>query len=76
MTNFREAAALLLRAAAAIQVGSGPELTGALARLLSDAQAREALGQAAWSAVRAHQGACLRTIAAIERVLTLPERGA
>ena len=73
MTNFREAASLLLRADAAIQVGSGPELTAALARLLADAPARQVLGQAAWSAVRTHQGACVRTVAAIERVLAMPE---
>jgi 3-deoxy-D-manno-octulosonic-acid transferase len=76
MTNFREAAALLLRADAAIQVRSGPELAATFARLLADAPAREALGQAAWTAVRAHQGACVRTIAALERVLTPPEPGA
>jgi 3-deoxy-D-manno-octulosonic-acid transferase len=73
MTNFREAASLLLRADAAIQVASGPELTAALMRLLADPPARQALGQAAWSAVRAHQGACVRTIAAIERLLVLPK---
>jgi 3-deoxy-D-manno-octulosonic-acid transferase len=72
MTNFREAASLLLRADAAIQVGSGSELTAVLARLLADAPARQALGQAAWSAVRTHQGACVRTVAAIERMLALP----
>jgi 3-deoxy-D-manno-octulosonic-acid transferase len=72
MTNFREAAALLLRADAAIQVGNESELATALGRLLGDPTAREALGRAAWNAVRAHQGACVRTVAAIERVLTLP----
>jgi 3-deoxy-D-manno-octulosonic-acid transferase len=72
MTNFRDAAALLLRADAAIQVGDGTELAAAFARLLADAPAREALGRAAWNAVRAHQGACVRTVAAIERILALP----
>ena len=75
MTNFRDAAALLLRAGAAIQVGDGTELTAALERLLGDAPARQALGRAAWSAVRAHQGACVRTVAALERVLSLSARG-
>jgi 3-deoxy-D-manno-octulosonic-acid transferase len=76
MSNFRDAAAMLLRADAAIQVGDGPALASALERLLGDAPARQALGQAAWRAVRAHQGACVRTIAALERVLALarPDR--
>jgi len=76
MTNFRDAAALLLRADAAIQVKDGAELTEALGRLLGDAPGREALGRAAWIAVRGHQGACVRTIAALERVLAvaLPPR--
>jgi len=74
MTNFRDAAALLLRADAAVQVRDGMELAAALKRLLTDAPARQALGRAAWSAVRAHQGACVRTVAALERVLTLSGR--
>ena len=40
MTNFRDAAALLLRADAAIQVKDGAELTEALGRLLGDAPGR------------------------------------
>ena len=71
MTNFRDAAALLLRADAAVQVEDASALATALGRLLADAPARQALGRAAWSAVRAHQGACVRTIAALERVLAL-----
>jgi 3-deoxy-D-manno-octulosonic-acid transferase len=73
MSNFREAAALLLRGDAAIQVADGTELAAALGRLLADTPARQALGKAAWSAVRAHQGACVRTVAAIERMLTFAE---
>jgi 3-deoxy-D-manno-octulosonic-acid transferase len=76
MTNFRDAAALLLRADAAVQVGDGSELAAALAKLLADAAARQSVGRAAWSAVRAHQGACVRTIAALEGVLARPARGA
>jgi 3-deoxy-D-manno-octulosonic-acid transferase len=75
MTNFRDAAALLLRADAAVQVADGPALGAALARLLADAPGRQTLGRAAWSAVRAHQGACTRTIAALERVLAVSARG-
>ena len=74
MTNFRDASALLLRANAAVQVGSGSELGAALERLLTDAPARQALGRAAWSAVRAHQGACVRTVEGLERVLALSAR--
>jgi 3-deoxy-D-manno-octulosonic-acid transferase len=72
MTNFRDAAALLVRADAAVQVGDGAALVATLRRLLGDAPARQALGRAAWSAVRAHQGACVRTVAALERVLEAP----
>ena len=75
MTNFRDAAALLLRADAGVQVRDGSELASALGRLLGDAGARQSLGRAAWSAVRAHQGACVRTIAALEGVLAMPARG-
>jgi 3-deoxy-D-manno-octulosonic-acid transferase len=74
MTNFRDAAALLLRADAAVEVKDGTELAAALERLLTDAPARQALGRAAWSAVRAHQGACVRTVAALERALALSGR--
>src|SRR5262245_12317356 len=74
MTNFREAAALLLRDEAAIQVADGAELSAALRRLLADAAARQALGRAAWNAVRAHQGACVRTVAALEGVLRQSDR--
>src|SRR5262245_5126421 len=75
MTNFREAAGMLLRADAAVQVKDGEELTAALVRLLADGPARQALGRAAWTAVRAHQGACVRTVSALERVLAVSERG-
>jgi 3-deoxy-D-manno-octulosonic-acid transferase len=74
MTNFRDAAALLLRADAAVQVKEESELGPALGRLLGDARARQALGRAAWTAVRAHQGACVRTVAALERALALSGR--
>jgi 3-deoxy-D-manno-octulosonic-acid transferase len=74
MTNFRDAAALLLRNDAAIQVGDGAQLAATLGRLLADAPGRAARGRAAWSAVRAHQGACVRTIAALERVLAVSGR--
>src|SRR5262249_1046418 len=74
MTNFRDTAALLLRAEAAVQGGSEAELGAVLARLLTDASARQGLGQAAWNAVRAHQGACVRTVAGLEGVLGSQDR--
>jgi 3-deoxy-D-manno-octulosonic-acid transferase len=74
MTNFRDAVALLLRGNAAVQVRDGSELASALGRLLADGAARQSLGRAAWSAVRAHQGACVRTIEALERVLAMSAR--
>jgi 3-deoxy-D-manno-octulosonic-acid transferase len=69
MTNFRDAAALLLRTGGAIQVQDGSELAPVLRRLLDDADARRRLGEAAWAAVRAHQGACERTLDAMAQVL-------
>jgi len=69
MHNFREAAALLLRAQAAHQVPDAARLVPALRELLADGEARRRLGEAAWHAVSAHQGACERTLEALERVL-------
>jgi hypothetical protein len=34
-----------------------------------DADARRRVGEAAWTAVRAHQGACERTLEALEGLL-------
>lgn len=69
MSNFREAAALLLGAGAGIQVLDGGELALALRALLGSEATRRERGLAAWSAVRAHQGACERTVAAVATVL-------
>ncbi len=69
MTNFRDAAALLLRAGAAVQVRDGAALARVLAELLADPGRRQVLGKAAWEAVQAHQGACARTVAALEAML-------
>jgi 3-deoxy-D-manno-octulosonic-acid transferase len=73
MTNFRDAAALLLGAQAAIQVRDGEELAAALRRLLADEPMRRAMGEAAWRAVRAHQGACQRILEALEGLLERDE---
>jgi 3-deoxy-D-manno-octulosonic-acid transferase len=69
MTNFREAAALLLAAGGGVQVRDAAELGAAVRRLLEDQATRRRLGSAAWGAVQAHQGACVRTVAALEGLL-------
>jgi 3-deoxy-D-manno-octulosonic-acid transferase len=69
MGNFREAARLLLQAGAAVQVRDASALVPALRTLLVDADARRRVGEAAWTAVRAHQGACERTLEALEGLL-------
>jgi 3-deoxy-D-manno-octulosonic-acid transferase len=69
MANFRAAAALLRDAGAGIQLRDGGELVPVLRRLLDDPAERRRLGEAAWTAVRAHQGACERTVEALERLL-------
>jgi 3-deoxy-D-manno-octulosonic-acid transferase len=69
MANFREAAALLLDGGGAIQVADARGLEEALRALLGDPGVRAARGRAAWESVRAHQGACERTLAALESVL-------
>ena len=69
MSNFRAAAALLLAEGGGVQVTDGPDLAGTLVALLLDGDRRLALGQRAWAAVRRHQGACARTVAALEALL-------
>jgi 3-deoxy-D-manno-octulosonic-acid transferase len=69
MGNFRDAAALLLRAGGGVQLQDAAGLAPALAALLDDAAARQRLGEAAWTAVRGHQGACERTLEALEALL-------
>jgi 3-deoxy-D-manno-octulosonic-acid transferase len=70
MSNFRDVAALLLGAGGAIQVQDAAELAPTLRGLLADPDQRRRLGEAAWTAVRAHQGACRRTIEALDGLLT------
>jgi 3-deoxy-D-manno-octulosonic-acid transferase len=69
MTNFRDAAALLLAAGGAVQLDGSAALAPAVMGLLEDATARATLGEAARRAVQAHQGACQRTVEAIARVV-------
>ena len=69
MSNFRDAAALLLEARGAIQLQDAAELGPTVRALLEDPAARGALGHAALAAVRLHHGACRQTLRAIEIVL-------
>jgi 3-deoxy-D-manno-octulosonic-acid transferase len=69
MGNFREAARLLLEAGGAIQLRDAAELAPAVRGLLANPVRRLALGQAARAAVSQHQGACGRTLEALEAVL-------
>ena len=67
MENFMEASAYFVERGAAIQVSDAADLTRQLARLLRDPAARERMGQAAMTALAAHQGACVRTAALLEQ---------
>jgi 3-deoxy-D-manno-octulosonic-acid transferase len=76
MANFRDVAGLLLEAGGAVQLAGAAGLAPALRALLIDRATREDLGARAAAAVRAHQGACRRTVAAIEAALAgRPSRG-
>jgi 3-deoxy-D-manno-octulosonic-acid transferase len=67
--NFRDAAARLVEAGAAVQVGGGEELEQVVRRLLADAAERARLGGAARELVLAQQGATERTIDLLARLL-------
>jgi 3-deoxy-D-manno-octulosonic-acid transferase len=69
MTNFRDAAATLLAARGAVELAGSAALAPAVLGLMEDTAARAALGEAARRALLAHQGACRRTVEAIERVV-------
>jgi len=71
-TNFREAAALLESAGAALVVRDGTELGRELARLLADQDLRRKLGEAGYEAVASRHGAVAETLDLIVRFL-LPE---
>jgi 3-deoxy-D-manno-octulosonic-acid transferase len=68
MENFRDIAALLLRAEAAVEVRSGAELGAAWIALLSDRERRERLGRAARELVERNRGA---TEVTVERIAAL-----
>lgn len=70
--NFRESAALLESAGAAVTVRDGDELGRELARLLADPELRRKLGDAGYEAVASRHGAVRETLDLIARFL-LPE---
>lgn len=70
MENFREISSYFLEQRAAVQVSGPEDLVTQLAGLLRDPAAREQMGQAAAAVLSAHQGACERTVALLERLAT------
>jgi 3-deoxy-D-manno-octulosonic-acid transferase len=76
MQNFAEIAETFLASRAAVQVRSGRELEDVLIGLLSDAAARERLGEAARALVEANRGAKQRSLDAIAGLLPVPGTGA
>jgi 3-deoxy-D-manno-octulosonic-acid transferase len=71
MENFREIAARLLEAQAAIQVDSSGQLSAAWARLLEDDAARAQMGATAQAIVESNRGA---TAATLDHVAAVIER--
>jgi 3-deoxy-D-manno-octulosonic-acid transferase len=72
--NFRDSASLLEMAGAAMTVKDAGALEREMSRLLSDRSARDAMGEAGFSAVSARRGAVAQTLDLIAR--TLVERAA
>jgi 3-deoxy-D-manno-octulosonic-acid transferase len=68
--NFRETAARLTSAGAALQIADAAELEAVVLRLLGEAEGRQRLGQAARELVQRQQGATQRTIDRLDRLLT------
>jgi 3-deoxy-D-manno-octulosonic-acid transferase len=67
--NFKETAARLVEAEAAIQVTDGATLEDAVRQLLSDEEGRKRLGLSARDLVRRQQGATQKTLAVLEQLL-------
>src|SRR5262249_10138236 len=70
--NFRDTVQRLLDANAAIEVRDADELKNTVGRLLSDAKARQQLGNAARGLVLSQQGATERTLDVIDQFLPSP----
>jgi 3-deoxy-D-manno-octulosonic-acid transferase len=67
--NFRETAARLIGAGAAVQVTDAAALQQVVEHLLSDEPERQRLGEAAQQLVRSQQGATERTVECLSRLL-------
>jgi 3-deoxy-D-manno-octulosonic-acid transferase len=67
--NFREPAALLLDAGAAICVHDVPQLTAALGRVLADPALRTKMGEAGFAALASRHGAVRETLELVSRFL-------
>ncbi len=67
--NFRDIAARLVGAGAAVQVPDGPALEETVGRLLADGGERERMGTAARQFVRQQQGATERTMDLLNQLL-------
>jgi 3-deoxy-D-manno-octulosonic-acid transferase len=72
--NFKDIAARLIDARAAIQVRDGAELETVVVRLLTDATDRERLGDAARRFVVAQQGATERTLDLLDGLIAAREQ--
>jgi 3-deoxy-D-manno-octulosonic-acid transferase len=72
--NFRDTAARLVDAGAAIQVSDGADLETTVRRLLEDLTERHRRGVAARQLVLQQQGATDRTVALLGQLLTPPAR--
>jgi len=67
--NFKDAATRLVEAGGAVIVPNEAELEPALARLLSDADGRRRMGDAARDLVRRQQGATERTLDVLDELI-------
>jgi 3-deoxy-D-manno-octulosonic-acid transferase len=67
--NFRESAELLVAGGGALVVRSALELEAQMLRLLGDPELRRRMGDAAFGAVEARQGAVGQTLGLVEQVL-------
>jgi 3-deoxy-D-manno-octulosonic-acid transferase len=74
MSNFREAAALVLAYGGGRQVQSGDELAAALATLLDDGEARRTMGENGARLMEENGGATLRHLEVIGKMLVNGER--
>jgi 3-deoxy-D-manno-octulosonic-acid transferase len=75
-SNFRDSAEVLEAAGGALVIKDALELAREMERLLDSEETRRRMGEAAFAAVAARQGAVDQTLALVERVLAgEPVRG-